>query len=293
MNATPPMSIGALAKATGVPVETLRTWERRYGFPEPIRLPSGHRRYPSSVVAKLQLMARAKVKGVQPAESSQLHEGELRLLVDDKQPGSFPDVVGEWPLAEWMTRLRAMDGAGFDAQIMREWARLGVISLLEDVLDPLLRAVGDAWADGSISVVEEHWASERIRDSLAAQWRPMTARNRGPVVVCATLPGEQHDLGLHMVATVVAARGGQVVFLGANSPLPGIAATAASQDAVAVCVSVSASTPPAQSAPLVEVLRGLLPDSIDLLLGGSGAVDVPGALRMGSWAELIDYLVLR
>ena len=31
------LSIGAVAKATGIRVETLRTWERRYGFPRPER----------------------------------------------------------------------------------------------------------------------------------------------------------------------------------------------------------------------------------------------------------------
>jgi hypothetical protein len=44
------LSIGALAKASGVPVETLRTWERRYDFPQPSRLPSGHRRYPAQAI---------------------------------------------------------------------------------------------------------------------------------------------------------------------------------------------------------------------------------------------------
>jgi DNA-binding transcriptional regulator YiaG len=29
------LSIGTLSSATGVPVDTLRTWERRYGFPAP------------------------------------------------------------------------------------------------------------------------------------------------------------------------------------------------------------------------------------------------------------------
>ncbi len=47
----PWLSIGALSKATGIAVETLRTWETRYGFPTPERKPSGHRVYPVSAVA--------------------------------------------------------------------------------------------------------------------------------------------------------------------------------------------------------------------------------------------------
>ncbi len=37
------VSIGGLSRATGVPIETLRTWELRYGFPKSVRKPSGHR----------------------------------------------------------------------------------------------------------------------------------------------------------------------------------------------------------------------------------------------------------
>ena len=40
------LSIGTLSSATGVPVDTLRTWERRYGFPAPVTRTGGsHRRY--------------------------------------------------------------------------------------------------------------------------------------------------------------------------------------------------------------------------------------------------------
>ena len=36
------LSIGALARASYIPVTTLRTWERRYGYPVAERKPSGH-----------------------------------------------------------------------------------------------------------------------------------------------------------------------------------------------------------------------------------------------------------
>src|SRR3712207_4853305 len=39
------LTISDLAERTGVPPATLRSWESRYGFPRPIRLAGGHRRY--------------------------------------------------------------------------------------------------------------------------------------------------------------------------------------------------------------------------------------------------------
>ena len=45
------LTISELAERTQVPQATLRSWESRYGFPSPERLPGGHRRYAESDVA--------------------------------------------------------------------------------------------------------------------------------------------------------------------------------------------------------------------------------------------------
>lgn len=85
-NASPPsglLSIGELSRRTGVPTATLRSWEARHGFPEPIRLEAGHRRYDGHHVALVDEVVRLRDSGlpvsaaiaratevpVQPAES--------------------------------------------------------------------------------------------------------------------------------------------------------------------------------------------------------------------------------
>jgi DICT domain-containing protein len=55
------LSIGDLAHRTGVPISTLRSWERRYGFPRPSRQAGGHRRYgEADVDAVLDVLARRR-----------------------------------------------------------------------------------------------------------------------------------------------------------------------------------------------------------------------------------------
>ena len=39
------ISIGVAARQSGLEICTLRKWEERYGFPKPVRLASGQRRY--------------------------------------------------------------------------------------------------------------------------------------------------------------------------------------------------------------------------------------------------------
>lgn len=62
------MTIGRLAKAAGVNVETIRYYQRRGLIDEPRRPPSGHRRYPASVVDKINFVKRAQTLGFSLAE---------------------------------------------------------------------------------------------------------------------------------------------------------------------------------------------------------------------------------
>jgi len=58
------LSIGELARQTGVPVATLRSWEDRYGFPRPQRLPGGHRRYEEGDTALIGEILRLRASGL-------------------------------------------------------------------------------------------------------------------------------------------------------------------------------------------------------------------------------------
>lgn len=58
------LTIGQFVDLTGVPEGTLRMWERRYGFPSPERLPSGHRRYSEDEVALVRRVASERSAGL-------------------------------------------------------------------------------------------------------------------------------------------------------------------------------------------------------------------------------------
>jgi DNA-binding transcriptional MerR regulator len=60
----PGLSIGDLARRTGVSTATLRAWETRHGFPRPHRRESGHRRYDEREVALVRQVLRRRDAGV-------------------------------------------------------------------------------------------------------------------------------------------------------------------------------------------------------------------------------------
>ena len=62
------LGIAALERDIGVGKETLRVWERRYGFPQPLRDAFGERVYPADQVARLRLVKRLMDQGGRPGK---------------------------------------------------------------------------------------------------------------------------------------------------------------------------------------------------------------------------------
>ena len=278
------MSIGAVSKATGIPPGTLRTWERRYGFPDPERSSSGHRRYSPEVVERLRLTARAVDAGHRPSNVVGMRGSDLRDLLEtaglDRDVDRREETEREPPLeAEerrgWMEKwLRAghdLDGERLALLFQNAWNRMGGLDCLEERIAPFIKRIGEEWASGRMKVVHEHYVSESLRDFLTSRWRPLSAGSHGPEIVCATVEGELHILGLHIAATTMAMAGWQVVFLGSSTPLDDILEAQETESADAVGISFAESFDPDEATERTEQLRRRLPPQVDLLIGGGGA----------------------
>src|SRR5689334_23329213 len=127
------LSIGALSAATGIPVDTIRTWERRYGFPQAERKPSGHRVYPLATVPRLQRVAQAIGRGHRAAEVLAASDTALQSLLatipqanvhPTTLPRSLPDSDSDQS-EELLDLVRRFDGDGLRRRIEGDWARLG------------------------------------------------------------------------------------------------------------------------------------------------------------------------
>lgn len=275
------LSIGALSRAVDIPVATLRTWERRYGYPVAERKPSGHRVYPLSVVPRLRRVAEALQRGSRAAEALTASEAELASLLRTVPPpsGAAPS-PGSGPATEeaagnddLLHAVASLDRATLTQVLTADWARLGPVEFLERRIAPLLREVGDAWADGRLDVAAEHFVSESVGDLLRSLRLPFDERASGPLVLLATLPDEQHALGLQMAALVLAVSGCRVCNLGANVPVEQIATHAAQLGARAVAISLSSTLAESRASTLLARLRSRLPPETDLVVGGEGAPD--------------------
>jgi MerR family transcriptional regulator, light-induced transcriptional regulator len=284
----PWLSIGALSKATGIAVETLRTWESRYGFPSPERKPSGHRVYPVSSVPRLRRIAQALSQGHRAGQVVAAPDEALERLLETSGTPATP--ASTMPSSEDLPGLlrlvRAFDATRLTRLFLTDWARMGPVEFLESRVAPLVRAVGDAWEKGELQIRHEHFLSERIGDLLASLRLPFEERAAGPLVVYATLPGEGHALGLQMSALVLAADGCRTLYLGTEVPVAQTAELARDVGARAVAISVSLSSKGPAALAGLRKLRDSLPRRVLLLAGGQGAPTRAGLETVSSLRDL-------
>ena len=276
------LSIGALSRAARIPVETLRTWERRYGSPMPVRKPSGHRLYPAASVEHLRRVGRLLAQGHRAGEILGLSLRELDALLSlsepqPKRPAEDREVSvfsGEQLGRSLEAALRAasdLDRESLLRELRANWIRLGPLRFLEDYAGPLMVAVGKAWEGKTLEIRHEHFASACLADFLREVREPFDHQARGPRLAAALFPGEEHEGGLLMACVLMAYRGYRVVYLGPNTPVEQIAAAATSGNIEIVAVSVSPGRSRRRASENIGRLRKLLPRGVRVWVGGAGA----------------------
>jgi DNA-binding transcriptional MerR regulator/methylmalonyl-CoA mutase cobalamin-binding subunit len=284
--------MGAVTRRTGIGQHTLRAWERRFGFPEPRRLPSGHRRYTGDQVAHLLLIAEALRCGHRAGDIVPLSRDELEAVL--RETGRADELIRD-PSADWLNRAieagRRFDRSELTRLLQQSTVNLGFRDFLDERIVPLLIEVGEAWERGEMDVRHEHFISEVAEDLLRGLRVPLEAGASGRPVLLACLPGEPHTLGLQFAAASIVAAGRSVRLIGRQSPVLEIARAAESMDAIAVGLSVTEYSANPSVSEQVAALRAELPDAIQLWIGGGGAPyldGLPAGVRVITSPEELD-----
>lgn len=265
--------MGAVTRRTGIGEHTLRAWERRFGFPKPVRLASGHRRFSGDQVQHLLLIAKALESGYRAGDIVPLPLSELEQLLQSS--GVF-DRVGAHGNAEDVMLVafdacRRFDRESLAALFHGEAAVLGLPRFLRERVAPLLDEVGDAWGRGEIEIRHEHFFSEVLEDELRRLRAPLEPATKGRPVVVASLPNELHVLGLQIAALAIVTAGRSVRVLGPHLPVEEIVQAAKALDASAVGLSVSIFAEPEETAREITAVRERLPAETALWIGGAGS----------------------
>ncbi|TIC87204.1 MerR family transcriptional regulator [Crenobacter intestini] len=261
------LPIAAVERETGVPRDLLRMWERRYGFPAPLRDAHGDRVYPPEQVERLRQIRRLLDLGLRPGRVVALGTAELDALLADTLPAPR---VREDDETELLPVLAAHDTPALRALLRRRLAELGLARFAGDYLPHTGYQVGDAWARGVLGVRHEHLYSEHVSRVLREAMALLPEGGAPPRVMLTTAPGEAHALGLMLAETQLRLAGCQIVPFGVSMPFAEMAAACAEHRIDVLCLSFSAAYTgdPGRELP---ALIAALPGNCELWVGGAGS----------------------
>jgi methylmalonyl-CoA mutase cobalamin-binding subunit len=263
----PMLSISDIERESGISRDTLRIWERRYGFPAPLRDQRSERLYTGEQLERLRIIKQLLDIGMRPGKLATLNLQQLRLLAQPPEK-TIPLSLDVQSLLSCMTSGHCVKLPGKLKALHQQY---GLRFFLTEVVAPLTKAVGEAWFDGRISIFDEHHYTEQIRMILSNALGAIPMQYTGsPKVLLTTMPGEQHGIGLLMAACLFALEGLEVLLLGVQTPLEDIARGAVENQCTIVGISCSTHINRRTIATQLVRLRKQLRTDIPIWVGGDG-----------------------
>jgi DNA-binding transcriptional MerR regulator/methylmalonyl-CoA mutase cobalamin-binding subunit len=268
--------IRAVSKLTGISIDTLRAWERRYQVVTPQRDDRG-RLYTEADVQRLHLLHAAVEKGHAIGRLSQMADEELRALIAHSVPitaarGTAETTHQRTPPVELQAVIAAIERLDY-ALAERELALLAAVlaprELIYRVALPLMQEVGEAWHDGKLSVAQEHMTSALLRNLLGALVPLYRRMSPASTLLFATPSGEHHEFGILLSAMLTVGGGLGVIYLGPDLPAQEIVGAAEKTAPQAVVLGFIGSNGAQAATKELREVAQKLPSDIELWVGGT------------------------
>lgn len=265
--------IRAASQLTGLPVDTLRAWERRYQAVNPRRAGRG-RLYSEADIRRLLLLRHAVDGGHAIGQVASLSDDaleELHLAATTAQKVRLDADRGVFQALEPILKaIQAYDYAATNEELGRLVLLLTPSELVHKAVLPLMRLAGENWEKGLFQIAHEHLLSACVRNLLGGLVRRQDTRNGHPGILVTTPSGEQHEFGILAAAMIAVAHQFQVAYLGPNLPATEILFAAQNLAPRAVVLGImEMNATPAVRVEVERLDRELL-TGVELWIGGSG-----------------------
>jgi len=281
--------IRVVARLTGIPIDTLRAWERRYAAVEPGRDDRG-RLYADADVRKLRLLRQLVDRGHAIGRIAALPEADLAALIEaGAEPLDRPAVAAGVEVGALVSAIERYDVVAAERQLGRLAAVLSPRELVREVALPFMREVGEAWDRGRLTVGQEHLASATLRNLLGALVRLQAPRDGRPGILFATPTGERHEFGILASAMLAAAGGLPIVYLGTDLPAADVAQTARRTAARAIVLGVTGSGGEAAAAEEVGAIVREAPRGVEVFVGGMQSPELAAGLSSAGAKAVADF----
>lgn len=249
----PVFNTKAVARETGVPADTFRAWERRYGVPRPQRTGGGHRLYSERDIALIRWLRDRTDEGVNISHAVILLTNTLEATPFEPIGLEESRTIGRM-VEELVQVLTEFDAQRAERLLSEAFSLYPFEQVLIEIVQPVLVEVGERWQRGEINVGVEHFATQLFRRKLAGLLNLFEGGGQRATIIAGCAPGELHDIGVLLSSLFLVRRGWRVIYLGPQVPLADLLETVRSVRPALVCLSASTT---ATALELADVARAL------------------------------------
>ncbi len=221
------LRISQVSDVLGIPIPTIRSWERRYGFPSPDRTRGQHRRYTREEIELLRELRDEITHGNAAGEA-------VRIVTQRASGARVPRTAY---LDELLGAAMRLDQTALRHVLDDATESLGVDAAIRDVALPAMHEIGTRWSAGTCDVAQEHIATNAVRSWLGrlAALAPPPIRRATIVLACG--PKDLHAIGLEAFGVLLARAGWSVRVLGALTPASSVVHAVRTVDAQAAVIT--------------------------------------------------------
>ncbi|QGN57994.1 cobalamin B12-binding domain-containing protein [Nostocoides sp. HKS02] len=293
-------TISHAAALTGVPVATLRAWERRYAVVTPTRTEAGYRLYDDQALQLLSAMGALVAAGWSPRQAAEhLLAGRAGAADEpsgdrasgdrgsgdrgsgDRGSGVEVETTVGLDLGALSRGAADHDPRAIERTLDEAFAVGGFERVVDEWLLPALRVLGADWQSGAVDVAGEHLVSATVHRRLGAALDAAGRAARAPRVAVGLPHGSRHELGVLAFAVVLRRAGIDVVYLGADLPPENWVAAVRRHQPAAVVLAAATRIDVVPVRETVAALRGASPE-LGIYVGGSAQDEVrAGAVTLG------------
>lgn len=260
-------SIKDLELLTGIKSHTLRMWENRYSIITPKRTKTNIRYYSDDDLKKLLNVAHLNKQGYKISKIANLDEPERNQLVLENSDDCRHIECQIQSLTKAMINF---DEIGFNHLLSNAILKLGFKNCMTDIVFPFLRRIGQLWQACSISVAQEHFVSNIIRQKIIVATEGQILKNpentKRILLFCPA--GEQHELNLLFVNYILRSKNLNTLYLGTELPLCDLPQIKKKYDPDAFIMAITAGYVQKTQGLICEELQDKLPNTPGIIIGG-------------------------
>lgn len=269
--------IRAVSKLTGISIDALRAWERRYKAVVPNRTTRG-RLYDASQVRRLMLLRDATKAGHSIGHVSKLEDAQIEALLAMPGAATPLDAGSEQTvLKPVLAAIENYDYSAANSELGVLASLLPVPELVTRVVHPLMNLIGKRWYNGTLTVAQEHMVSAVLRNLLGGLVRLYHPREPRVRLLFATVASELHEFGILCGAMLAVAVGIEAIYLGPNLPTPEIVSITNRLKPHALVLGVLAPAHVPDLVGAVGFIAAHIPPATEVWIGGRDAQPaIPG-----------------